>query len=627
MPGTTLRGPSLALETCVRRLQPYGVTSAPTGDPAQMTLEWDGAADELGAAGTGPDVEISWYGSAGPPDAPPGAEAGIQALCGLMHLHGRDAGPPRRLGLEVTSVTAGLLAAQGLLAARIGALRGQPVSAVQTSVLEAGLLLVSHYVAAATCAEPWEPAPPASEPGPPFRSADGRWFEIETLEPEAWKRFWHGLGAVDADLGRAWALFRPRYYRGTCTLPPGLHEATRARPLAAIMTLASHCGVSVSPLRDYEEVLAEPGSSAHLPLISPATPSATTARWGGPPAATILGSDTALPLRGLRVIEATSRLQGPLAGLLLQMLGAHVVKVEPPGGDFGRIVPPVAGGTGSFFLCCNRDKEVVELDLGQAAGRAQLAELVTDADVFLHNWRPGKAREWGLDADDLLAVNPRLVHASASGWGDRPVPLLGTDFLVQAYTGLGNGLNPEGTPPFPSRIILVDYLGALVTCEGVLGGLYQRERSGRGARVATSLLAGAMALQAHVLEALVDGREQGRSGGRPLWRLLDQPLPADDALVVASVDDDDSFRRLCQLCGVEALTSSREEAERKVLSCIAGHSAQHWQRELSEAGIACEVIPHQLDLASLPSDPRLSGLFEVLAEECQAPAAPWHFSA
>ncbi len=623
---TRLRGPSLALETCARRLQPHAVTFVGGRDRAEVVLEWRGGADDLGHADIGPDADISWYGPAGFSEDRPASEATIQALCGLMHLHDGDSGGPRRLGLEVASVAAGVLAAQGLLAARIGALRGQALSGVQTSVLQAGLLLVSHYVAAATCAEPWEPAPPGSDPGPPFRSAEGRWFEIETLEPEAWKSFWERLGAAGAELGRAWALFRPRYYRATCSLPPGLHQATAAQPLDVIMEVAADCGVSVSPLRGYDEVLGEPGASAHLPVIDPGPPpSGPGGRGSAPPAGSLLGPEGNLPLRGLRVIEATTRLQGPLAGLLLQMLGAHVVKVEPPGGDFGRIVPPVAGDTGSFFLCFNRGKEVVELDLSRASGRDGLVELVADADVFLHNWRPGKAKAWGLDAHDLLAVNPHLIHTTASGWGDRPIPLLGTDFLVQAYAGLGQGLNPQGTPPVPSRVILVDYFGALITCEGILGGLYQRELSRRGARVGTSLLAGAMALQAHVLDAIVRGTEDGRSGGRPVWGPLDHPLAVDDGFVVVSVDDPAAFRRLCGLCGVDVTGSSPAQAELEVVRCMCTRSGEHWQRQLATEGIACEVVPGQLDLGSLPSDSRLSSLFEPLAETSQAPRPPWRF--
>lgn len=620
----SLQGPPLVLETCARRLRPH-VRAVPSPDGG-VTLEWPDAVPEGGGGDGSVDANVSWYGPAGFAESRPASETTIQALCGLVHLHGRDLGRPRPLGIEVASVAAGVLAAQGLLAARIAALRGRPVRAVETSVLQSGLLLVSHYMAAATCPEPWEPAPPGPDPGPPFRSAEGGWFEIETLDPEAWKRFWQQLGAADADIARAWALFRPRYYRGTCSLPAGLHQATAALPLAAITEVARELRVSISPLRGYEEVLVDPGPGADLPVVDQPTQPAGEGRSRARPAGPAGGGE-GLPLHGLRVVEATSRLQGPFAGLLLQMLGAHVIRVEPPGGDFGRIVPPLAGTTGSFFSCFNRGKEVIELDLSREWGRDDLVELVAGADVFLHNWRPGKAADWQLDADDLLAVNPRLVHATASGWGERPVPLLGTDFLVQAYTGLGEGLNPDGTPPFPSRLILVDYFGALVTCEGILGGLYRRELSNRGARVSTSLLAGAMAVQAHVLDALAEGAEVGRSRGRPLWGPLHHPLDVEDGLLVIGIEDGCSLRRLCRLCDIDPDRSPRPEVELELVRSLSRRSGEDWQQELTAAGIACQAVPRHLDLASLPSDPHLAMLFEPLAGTARVPRAPWRFRA
>ncbi|MBW3627399.1 MAG: CoA transferase [Actinobacteria bacterium] len=95
-------------------------------------------------------------------------------------------------------------------------------------------------------------------------------------------------------------------------------------------------------------------------------------------------------------------------------------------------------------------------------------------------------------------------------WPPWAPALLGTDFLVQAHAGVGNGLRPEGEPPFPSRVIVVDFMGALVTAEGVLGGLYVRERTGHGPRVATSLHPGAMILQDHLLTPLAAGRRDTR---------------------------------------------------------------------------------------------------------------------
>ncbi len=608
-----LSGASLAVETCLRRLAP--LASTPVDHPAEggITLEWDG-----------PDVEaeIGWYGPAAI-DARPGSEAAIQAMSGLMLVHGRDTGSPRRLGLEVASVTAGILAAQAILAAMIGAARGISITTVQTSALEAALLLVSHRVAAATTGAEWVPVPPGPAPGPPFRSADGHWLELETLDGSAWRAFWERLGAGDADLQWAWRLFRPRYFRGTCTLPVGLHEATRAHALADLAAAADACAVSLTRVRSHDEVLEEPGFSAGHPEVRRLRPG-TGADQGG--AQSTAASHGHLPLAGLRVIEATSRLQGPLAGRLLQTLGAHVVRVEPPGGDPSRTVPPAVGEDGTFFLSFNRGKEPVELDLARPAPRAELAELIAGADVFLHNWRPGRAAEWGLEADDLAKVNPTLVYAHGSGWGELSgAPrLVGTDFLVQAYTGIGAAINPEGRPPLPSRALLTDYMGALMTCEAALFGLYLRTRTGCGHRVGGSLFGGAMALQAHVLQALAGGRERGRRRGRPLWTPLDHPLATADGHLVVTVEDEADLHRLRRACDLAGDAPAPAGTEALIAERIGGGVTTDWEERIAAAGLPCAAAC--TDLARLPRDPRLTGLFEPLGGTAWAPVAPWRLA-
>ncbi len=615
-------GPALPVQTCARRLRAIGAKTVPGATGTTVELAWP--AEHGGSSGR-PDLEcaVSWWGPTAPIDRP-GGEALVQAACGLMHLHGRDFGAPRRIGVEIASVGAGMLAAQAVLAMAIGRHRGVPVGTARTSVLQAGLLQASHYLAAATC--PPEPVPPAGPAaGPPFRTSDGHWFEIETFDAESWKAFWSWLGAPASELGRAWALFRPRYYRGTTSLPYGFHEATAAHCLEEVAAAARDCRVSLCPVRGYEEVLAEPGRNASHPIVDgrPAAPPAVASLplEGARPA---LGAEPRpLPLAGIEVVEATSRMQGPLAGLLLQMLGARVTRIETPGGDIGRGVPPLADGTGSFFLCFNRGKDTVEIDLEKATGRAELAQRAAGADVFLHNWRPGKADEWGLSGEDLTGANTRLVYTEASGWDAAPGPgqLIGTDFLVQAYSGLGYGINPDPEPPFPSRVLLTDFMGALVTCEGVLSGLYRREQTGHGCRVRTSLLAGAMTLQAHVLDGVAEGREPQRWRGRPLWGRLDVPLEASDGLLVLDAADEHALHKVCELCHVETTGYERPTLEWLVAERVRFGPVEGWLRLMSDAGIGCARVV--TDLATLPEDPCLSSLFEPLGRACRTAASPW----
>jgi crotonobetainyl-CoA:carnitine CoA-transferase CaiB-like acyl-CoA transferase len=586
---TSRTPPQLAIDTCGGRLRHLDGIAGP--EPATAGITWHGPARVR-------------------PDHP-GSEASVQALCGIMEVNGRDRGTPRRLGLEAASVAAGLLGAQGRIAAAIGALRGQPVASPETSVLQAGLLLLSHYFVVATGLGDAVPGPPLPAPGPPFRSADGRWFEIETLDAEPWQAFWALLGAADADLGRGWTVFRWRYERATCSLPTGLHEAAARFALADLARLAAQAEVSLTPLRAYADVLPELDVAPGRPTVRE---SDAEGAYRPSPAGPSANGAVALPLAGVKVVEATSRIQGPFAGMLLRMLGADVVRIQPPEGDYGRAA-----------LCLHRGKAAVRLDLAARSGRDELVDLVAGADVFLHNWRPGKAAEWGLEFADLAARHPGLVYANTSGWGDRPeaAHLVGTDFLVQAYAGLGDGLHPEGEAPFPSRMILCDLFGGLVGAEGVLTGLYRRERRGAACEVGSSLLAGAMSLQAHVLDDIASGREKGRSNGRPRWGALDRPVATADGMLALSVEDDVGFGRLCRLCGVDPTGAPRAVIEELVTARLASADARTWESRLTGEGIAASVVAD--DLAGVAADPRLAELFEPVGTGGLAPRSPWTF--
>ncbi|HKT03832.1 MAG TPA: CoA transferase, partial [Rugosimonospora sp.] len=494
---------------CAAHLATLGAT------PATSTID-GGPALTLRAGGHRLDGYIDWH------PAPAGAETVVQALTGLMAAHGRDPGVPRRCGVDLASFTAGLATTQGVLAALLAQRRGLPVAAVEVSVPGSALLLLNHHIAIATSGGQF-PYQAGGAGAPPFRTADGYWVEFEVLSGDDWARFWPRLGVADPrTVAAAWLPFVYRYLAGRCPLPDALPEAVRRHTLAQVRATADACGIALSPVRD------EPDPILPLWTLSP-HPGADT-RPGHP------GRPDSAPLDGVRVVEVTSRLQGPLAGALLRMLGAEVMKIEPPGGDFGRGSPPLAGQTGAAYLAYNHGKRVVELDYKRPAGRAELDELVATADVFLHNWRPGRAESLGLDSADLATRNPGLVYAYASGWGpaaDPPSAIAG-DFLVQAYAGCGTALNPPGEPPFPSPLTLVDTTGGMLAATGILAALYLRERTGRGSRVGTSLLAGAQALR-------------GASSGR--WQPLDRPIRTVDGYLTVDAVDAATRQRLYRICG------------------------------------------------------------------------------
>jgi crotonobetainyl-CoA:carnitine CoA-transferase CaiB-like acyl-CoA transferase len=401
----------------------------------------------------------SW---SGPVDLPLHGEPDVQAACGLMHVHGRRLGRPAPLGLDYARAVAVELSTIGVLAVELGRTRGVPLAGHTTSVAQAALLAVSQYLAAATADEPdeWHPGV-----GPPFRSSDGVVFEVEALDPVPWQGFWAELGVPVRAVERGWRPFLHRFATATCPLPPEFAASAARFPLAVLETTARRVGMTL--VVRAERVL----DSLPAYRISPRG----NARHEVPSAGE-------LPLSGIVVLESCRRVQGPLAGHLLGMLGATVVRIEPPGGDPLRWVPPMAGDTSARFFALNRGKAVVEIDL--RTGRDEVLDLAPAADVFVHNWAPGKAARWGLRAEDFPAG---LVYAHASGWGDQlgPEPPLGTDFVVQAHAGVPASL-----------MTVVDVFGGVVAAHAVVDALLRRERTRRGQTVASSLLSAASRLNA-----------------------------------------------------------------------------------------------------------------------------------
>ena len=192
-------------------------------------------------------------------------------------------------------------------------------------------------------------------------------------------------------------------------------------------------------------------------------------------------------LDGVKVLDLTRMLSGPYAGMLLTDLGADVVKVEPPGGDPMRSLPPWSyAGMSAYFLSINRGKRSIVIDLESEQGRGWLHDLAAEADVVLYNYRPGVSTRLGVDADTLHSINPRLIVCSLTGfgedgpWASRP----SYDLVIQALSGAMSLTGEPDRPPVP----MGDLAGGGNCVTAIAAALYQRERTGKGAFVAVSLL-------------------------------------------------------------------------------------------------------------------------------------------
>lgn len=517
-----------------------------------------------------------------------------QARCGLMHVHGRDAGSPQRLGLGVASVATGVVAMQALLGLVIAVERGLALDTASTSSLDAALLFVAHHLAIAT-ASGGSHATDGDDagPGPPFATADGDWVELEALSTAGWVEFWQRLGVPPRVGLSAWSPFVLRYLAGTCRLPSSLHDASRRHRTADLRDAAAAAGVAVLVGRSAPPPL----RGAHL------RPWKFTTGGLGDKALDTDGDDR--PLSGLRVVELATRLQGPLVGELLLQLGAEVIKVEPHGGDIGRAAR--AGFGFAAYSAYNRGKRVLEVDIKSASGQEALRELAAEADVFVHNAPPGRAERLGFDYRRLSEANPGLVYGHASGWGESGPTLIAGDFLVQAHTGLGRLLRPPDEPPFPTRLTLLDVTGGLLACEAILAGMCRRVTTGRGCAVETSLLGAANQLRRH-------------GGPPPSWCPFDHPLRTQHGYLALASSRPSATRRLAAACGLP-----RSASEAAIAETLGSCPAACWARELASAGVDATVVCE--DVGELIGDPSIAARLEGVDGSSVAPAAPWSFAA
>lgn len=222
-------------------------------------------------------------------------------------------------------------------------------------------------------------------------------------------------------------------------------------------------------------------------------------------------------LTGYRVLDCSIAMAGPFAAQRLGDLGADVIKIEPVTGEWQRHVA-AGGATGNkvnvSFLSLNRNKRSFAVDLKSDQGRKLFLRLVADADVFIHNYRPGVPKRLGVDYETLSGINPSLVYVSMSGYGeDGPYAMRpGQDLVLQAMSGAMLSAGREGEPPAAAGQYVVDAVTAYTAFEGALAALLHRERTGEGQLVEVNMLDAITTLQMQELSVFtVGGKPQTRS--------------------------------------------------------------------------------------------------------------------
>lgn len=196
-------------------------------------------------------------------------------------------------------------------------------------------------------------------------------------------------------------------------------------------------------------------------------------------------------LENIKILDLSRVLAGPYATMILGDLGADVIKVEAPGGsdETRKWGPPFQNGVSAYYLCANRNKRSITLDLKSEEGIKAIKELVRDSDVIVNNFKTGTMQRLGLDYETLSEINPELVYCSITGFGEtgpyKDMP--GYDFIIQAMSGLMSITGDHESGPQKVGVAITDILTGLYACIGIQGALLERNQSGKGQKIDLSL--------------------------------------------------------------------------------------------------------------------------------------------
>jgi formyl-CoA transferase len=313
------------------------------------------------------------------------------------------------------------------------------------------------------------------------------------------------------------------------------------------------------------------------------------------------------PLDGIRVLDLTRVLAGPYCAMFLGDLGAEVIKIEQPGvGDDTRgWGPPFTGGESAYFLCVNRNKKSVAIDLKAQEGIALLRLLAERADVLIENFRPGTMERLGLGDKDLRAANPRLIYASLSGFGaDGPMSdVPGYDLIVQAWGGLMSITGQPDGEPTKVGVAIIDLVAGLMLGKSIAAALFAREKTGIGQKIDTSLLEAEVACLINVgSNYLVEGSIPGRWGNAHPSIVPYQTFKTADGYLVIGVASEGIWRRFCQAVGRAEWAedsrfeknSNRVENRSLLIGLLAeiflGRSTDEWLKILNSAEVPCAPV-------------------------------------
>ena len=313
-----------------------------------------------------------------------------------------------------------------------------------------------------------------------------------------------------------------------------------------------------------------------------------------------------LPLAGIKVLDMTRVLAGPFATMMLADFGAEVIKIERPGtGDDSREFGPFVDGFSAYFASLNRGKKSLTLELKTPEGKAVFLDLVKKVDVLVENFRPGTMEKLGLGYEELKKVNPGLIYAASSGFGQTGpyAHKAAYDMIVQGMGGIMSITGEPGRPPVRVGASIGDITAGLFTAYGIMTALYHREKTGLGQLVDVAMLDCQVAiLENAIARYAVTGKAPEPLGTRHPSIAPFQAYKTQDEWIIVAVGNDQLWSKFCKVIGREELiddgrfatnakrTENVDELGKILEEVFKTRTFAQWMVDLDAAGIPCGPI-------------------------------------
>ncbi len=354
------------------------------------------------------------------------------------------------------------------------------------------------------------------------------------------------------------------------------------------------------------------------------------------------------PLSHIRVLDLSRVLAGPWAAQYLADMGADVIKIERPGeGDdtrgwgppFAREPSPEDPGLSAYFVCANRGKKSVTVDIAHPKGQALIRSIASQSDVLIENFKVGGLAKYGLDYASLKAVNPKLVYCSITGFGQTGpyAPRAGYDFLVQGMGGLMSVTGePDGVPgggPVKVGVAISDQISGMNALAAILTALVKRERTGEGEHIDVALLDSTVSMLVNQASTyLVAGTVPQRMGNAHPTVVPYQAFRTSDGHIILAIGNDGQFQRFCAVAGLEGLATderyrtnaariiNRETLIPQIVEAISRKTTAEWISLLEARAVPCGPI-NTIDQVFEDPQVQARGMRRVLQHERAGPLA------